>query len=95
MIIQTQPSELERVCDDQGPFYCGDHISFADCMLACTLSLADMMHEALFHIDFETKRYPKLQRARDTYESDTAIAPVLAVCREATRQWIDKLSMEI
>lgn len=87
--IHTQLMDLERNCSKSGPFYAGEGLSFTDCILPCTLALADLMHEEVFDgraIDFNP--FPKLQSVRASYSTHSAIAPVLSLTISQDEAWL-------
>lgn len=91
-IIHEQLADLERVCDSHGPFYCGEQMTFADCVLPGTLMVLEMFTEEFYGtgIDY-MKKYRKLGSVRETHLNHFAVTSVLITMKEATHMWIKKV----
>jgi glutathione S-transferase len=89
LIIYEYLDDLERVCDSHGPFFCGDQMTFADCVLPGTMMLLDLLSEEFLGrgIDY-IHRYPKLGFLRENHLNLYAITSVLIKTKEAMVAWL-------
>lgn len=103
-VILEHLDELERICDSHGPFFCGEQMTFADCVLPGTMMLLDMLIDEFYsgnngspnsspshkkpNIIDYAKRYRKLGFIRETHLNHFAITSVLINTKEAMQGWL-------
>ncbi len=90
-IIFEHLEELERICDSHGPFFCGEQMTFADCVLPGTMMLLDMLMEEFngHGVDY-FKKFKKIGFIRETHFNHFAITSVLINTKEAMQAWLGR-----
>ncbi|RYH24564.1 hypothetical protein EON65_16715 [archaeon] len=87
--ILAQLVELQKTCDDSDPYYMGEHIFRADCVLPSNLLLADMMFEKFSGSTIDYSTFPK--QVRQARSSEESVVRVVLILRYANHQWIEKM----
>lgn len=83
--LHMRLEQLDAFADPK-PYLLTERLSLADCGYAPSLMLAELMLDALGH---RLRPSTRLQAWREVLDADPAVAPAMAVCREAGLAWLE------